>query len=61
MRSLTTIVAAVVATGVTLSASAQVVVTIPGQEVDPATAVERLQAALKRARAEAARSRSDAA
>lgn len=45
----------------TLDDGAQVVVTIPGQEVDPTAAVERLQAALKRARAEVARSRSDAA
>lgn len=45
----------------TLDDGAQVVVTIPGREVDPAAAVERLQATLKRARAEVARSRSDAA
>jgi hypothetical protein len=45
----------------TLDDGTQVVVTIRGREVDPAAAVERLQAALKRARAEVARSRSDAA
>jgi hypothetical protein len=40
---------------------AQVTVTIPGREIDAASAVEKLQAALKRARAEVARSRHDAA
>jgi ParB family transcriptional regulator, chromosome partitioning protein len=45
----------------TLDDGAQVTVAIPGREVDVAAAVEKLQAALKRARAELARSRSDAA
>jgi ParB family chromosome partitioning protein len=45
----------------TLDDGAQVTVAIPGREVDVAAAVEKLQAALKRARAELTRSRSDAA
>jgi ParB family chromosome partitioning protein len=45
----------------TLDDGALVTVTIPGREADAAAAVEKLQAALKRARAEVARSRSDAA
>jgi ParB family transcriptional regulator, chromosome partitioning protein len=45
----------------TLDDGAQVSIVIPGREVDVAAAVEKLQAALKRARAELARSRSDAA
>ena len=45
----------------TLDDGAQVTVAIPGREVDAAAAVEKLQAALKRARAELARVRNDAA
>ena len=45
----------------TLDDGAQVTVTIPGREIDAASAVEKLQAALKRAVAEVARSRNDAA
>jgi ParB family chromosome partitioning protein len=45
----------------TLDDGAQVTVTIPGREIDAASAVEKLQAALKRARAQVARSRDDAA
>ena len=45
----------------TLDDGAQVTVTVPGREIDAASAVEKLQAALKRARAEVARSRDDAA
>ena len=45
----------------TLDDGAQVTVAIPGREVDAAAAVEKLQAALKRARAELARARNDAA
>ncbi len=41
----------------TLDDGAQVTVTIPGREIDAASAVEKLQAAVKRARAEVARSR----
>ncbi len=45
----------------TLDDGAQVTVTIPGREINAASAVEKLQAAVKRARAEVARSRHDAA
>ena len=45
----------------TLDDGAQVTVAAPGREIDAASAVEKLQAALKRARAEVARSRDDAA
>jgi ParB family transcriptional regulator, chromosome partitioning protein len=45
----------------TLDDGSQVTVTVPGREIDAASAVEKLQAALKRARAEVARSRNDAA
>jgi hypothetical protein len=41
----------------TLDGGAQVVVTAPGQEINASSALEKLQAALKRARAEVARSR----
>jgi hypothetical protein len=45
----------------TLDDGSQVTVTTPGREIDAAAALEKLQAALKRARAEVARSRNDAA
>jgi ParB family transcriptional regulator, chromosome partitioning protein len=45
----------------TLDDGSQVTVTIPGREIDAASAVEKLQAALQRARAEVARSRNDVA
>jgi ParB family transcriptional regulator, chromosome partitioning protein len=45
----------------TLDDGSQVTVTSPGREIDAASALEKLQAALKRARAEVARSRHDAA
>jgi hypothetical protein len=47
--------------GCTPDGGAQVVVTVPGRDVDASSAVETLRAALERARAEVDRSRNDAA